>query len=181
MSYVPIFLLSLSSLLYRLISPSSLIFSTHYHPPPCAVHRPSIFPLKDRRARVFSIDRSSSARMEIKTAGDLFTPSARGCSLLALARSHCQIVEKIVYGQATSFLNRFSPFSKECNLLTTTFAIQSFNKGLKRPLPFNVFIHWHMLAMRFQSPSISHSYPSLLQHLLLTLVLSTCLLLRAIP
>ena len=71
--------------------------------------------------------------------------------MLALARSHCQIV----YGQATSFLNRFSPFSKECNLLTTTFAIQSFNKGLQRPLPFNVFIHWHMLAMRFQSPSIS--------------------------
>ena len=139
------------------------------------------FPLKDRRACVFSIDRSSSARMEIRTAGDLFNPSARGCSLLSLARSHCQIVEKIVYGQATSFLNRFSPFSKECNLLTTTFAIQSFNKGLKRPFPFNVFIHWHMLAMRFQSPSISHSYPSLLQHLLLTLVLSTCLLLRAIP
>ena len=71
-----------SSLLYRLISPSSLIFSTHYHPPPWAVHRPSIFPLKDRRARVFSIDRSSSARMEIKTAGDLFTPSARGAPCL---------------------------------------------------------------------------------------------------
>ena len=178
----PYCLLSLSSLFYRLISHSSLIFSTHYHHPPWAVHRPSIFPLKDRRASVFSINRSSSARiMWIKPAGDLFTASARGCSLLALARLHCQIVEKIVYGHATSFLNRFSPFSKECNLLTTTFAIQSFNKGLKRPFPFNVFIHWHMLAMRFQSPSISHSYPSLLQHLLLTLVLSTCLLLRAIP
>ena len=149
MSYVPIFLLSLSSLFYRLTSPSSLIFSTHYHPPPWAVHRPSIFPLKDRRASVFSINRSSSARiMWIKPAGDLFTASARGCSLLALARLHCQIVEKIVYGHATSFLNRFSPFSKECNLLTTTFAIQSFNNALKRPLPFNVFIHWHMLAMR---------------------------------
>ena len=63
----------------------------------------------------------------------------------ALALSDCR---KIVYGHATSFLNRFSPLSKECNLLTTTFAIQSFNNALKRPLPFNVFIHWHMLAMR---------------------------------
>ena len=42
-------------------------------------------------------------------------------ALASLAR--CHIVEnkkgnKNVYGQATSFLNCFSPFSKECNLFT---------------------------------------------------------------
>ena len=145
--------------------------------------------LKDRRASVFSINRSSSARMWIKPARDLFTASAMGCSLLALGRSlpsRAVTLSKLkgnknVYGHATSFLNCFSPFSKECNLFTNDSQSNHSTKFLNDlSFPFSVFIHWS-LEYACQSHSISHSNPSLLQHLLLTLVSSTWLLLRAIP
>ena len=146
-------------------------------------------PLKDRRASVFSINRSSSARMWIKPAGDLFTASARGCSLLALAGSLLSRAvtlskkkgNKKVYGQATSFLNCFSPFSKECDLFTNDSQSNHSTKFLNDL--FWLFLclftdHWNMLA----SLTPSHiQILTLLQHLLLTLVSSTCLLLRAIP
>ena len=124
-------------------------------------------PLKDRRASVFSINRSSSTRMWIKPAGDLFTASARGCSLLALAGSLLSRAvtlskkkgNKKVYGQATSFLNCFSPFSKECNLFTNDSQSNHSTEFLNNLLfAFSVFIHWS-LEYACQSHSISHSNP----------------------
>ena len=184
----PYCLLSLLSLLYRLIPPPSYIFDT-FSSSSMGCSQTLCLLLKDRRASVFSINRSSSARMWIKSAGDLFTASARGCSLHALARSlpsravtlSKQKGNKNVYEQATSSLNCISSFSKEYNLFTNDSQSNRSTKFLNDLFfPFSVFIHWS-LEYACQSHSISHSDPSLLQHLLLTLVSSTCLLLRAIP
>ena len=105
--------------------------------------------------------------MWIKPAGDLFTASARGCSLLALARS--LLSRAVTLSKKTRklkslwtgylFLKLFLSLLKRVWLVYQRQSIQSFNKVLERPfLPFSVFIHGS-LEYACQSPSISHSNP----------------------
>ena len=92
-----------------------------------------------------------------KTGGGFIHRKRQGvlltCSSAFASLARCHIVDKKgnknVYGQATSFLNCFSPFSKECDLFTNHSQSNHSTKFLNDL--FGLFLclftdHWNMLA-----------------------------------